>query len=379
MKLLYLLNSADLAGAEPCLLRLVSEIKVGGIHNVAVLNAEEGILNDKLRKLGITVYVQPSVHVKKIYKLSEIVKLVKNIYAFRRIVNIEEPDVIHAFTLPLARRVILFRIIGISKPVIGTIHDALTVKSFGWRKVKMFTFSINRFYDKLISVSDSTKQIAINSGIHREKIVTIYNGLPILNNRDQNIELLEYTIGYFGRITHGKGQHILLEAVNLLKDIIPNLRCLIVGMAAFGIKGSENYYKSLKEFVLINKISRNVEFIEWTEDINYYYERLNVHVLTSIIPDSFPTVNLEAMMHHKPVIAVNIGGSKEQIIDGVTGFLIEPGSSSILAEKIKFLYDNSLLARKMGEAGYERVITEFSMNKYVTQHLDLYRKCVAYP
>jgi len=81
------------------------------------------------------------------------------------------------------------------------------------------------------------------------------------------------------------------------------------------------------------------------------------------------------MLYKKPVIAVNIGGSKEQVIDGETGF-IEPNNPELLAEKILYLYKNPEIARQMGEAGNKRVISEFSMDKYVKNHLKLYQEII---
>jgi glycosyltransferase involved in cell wall biosynthesis len=125
-----------------------------------------------------------------------------------------------------------------------------------------------------------------------------------------------------------------------------------------------------------NNLEGNVIFVDWTNEIEKYYNMLDIYLLPSIFPDPFPTVNLEAMLYRKPVIAVNIGGSKEQVIDGETGFIIEPNKPEILAEKILYLYENPEIAKKMGEAGYKRVTTKFTMEKYVNEHLNLYSRYV---
>ena len=92
-----------------------------------------------------------------------------------------------------------------------------------------------------------------------------------------------------------------------------------------------------------------------------YYNEIDVYVLASTCSDSFPTVNLEAMLYKKPVIAVNIGGSKEQVVDGKTGFIIESGNPKLLAEKILFLYKKLLFSSSFihclsGTFGSERSI-----------------------
>ncbi|MHA1284907.1 MAG: glycosyltransferase family 4 protein [Promethearchaeota archaeon] len=385
MNILYLLNSADLAGAETCFLRLITELVKNKKLNIIVINENEGILNDKLRSLGIKVYVYPGIYLKKIYLPKHIRQVFINAFALRKIIKLDKPDLIHAFTLPLARRILFLRLIGINTKVVGTIHDPLDPKSFGKIKVRLFVYIINKYYKYIISVSKSIKKLAIKQGIKKEKIKVIYNGIPIKNLDNIDIEKIKkkdkinnnnnnFIIGCFGRITPKKGQHILLEAVLKLKNKIPELKCLIIGKPSFGIKGSLEYYEYLKNFVSINNLQNIVEFIEWTDNINYYYDKLSIYILPSIYPDPFPTVNLEAMLHKKPVIAVDIGGSKEQVVDGITGFIIEPGNSNTLAEKLFFLYKNPKIAKNFGKSGFERVKVRFNMKVYSENYLSLYKK-----
>jgi len=159
--------------------------------------------------------------------------------------------------------------------------------------------------------------------------------------------------------------------MKLLKDKILNIRCYIIGSP---LPSSRKYYTEIKQYIKNNNLNSIVEFASWTDEIAKYYRELNVYVLPSTYPDPFPTVNLEAMLYHKPVIATNIGGSKEQVVDGETGFIIEPNKPEVLAEKIEYLYKNPEIAKQMGEEGHKRVTTEFTMEKYVDEHLKLYRK-----
>jgi glycosyltransferase involved in cell wall biosynthesis len=370
------MSGAGLSGAEMCLLRLANGIIQAPENIVIVLNTEEGILNEKLRELGIIVYVQPCIYVKRIYRIHEILQLFKNIFAFKRIISKEKPDIIHAFTLPLARRIILFKKIGIKTPIVGTTHDTLTIEHFGKHKIKLFTKSINKNYERLISVSEANSRAAIKNGIVEKKVRVIYNGIPSKYLTNQFIKSDAFVIGNFGRIVFGKGQHVTIEAVNILINAIPKLKCYIIGEPAPGVSGSIEYYKSLKKSVVDNKIEKYVEFITWTDGLDTFYEKLNVYILSSISPDSFPTVNLEAMQHKLPVIATSIGGSKEQIVDGVTGFIIPPNDPVKLAEKLLFLYKNPYIAFMMGEEGYKRVLQYFNLEIYVTKHLELYKSVI---
>ncbi|MDO8548061.1 MAG: glycosyltransferase family 4 protein, partial [bacterium] len=89
--------------------------------------------------------------------------------------------------------------------------------------------------------------------------------------------------------------------------------------------------------------------------------KADVVVVPSIILDSFPTVNLDAMASKKPVVATCFGGSPEAVEDGVTGFIVNPLNIENLAQKILFLLEHREEARAMGERGYERVKKHFTL------------------
>jgi glycosyltransferase involved in cell wall biosynthesis len=376
MNILYLSSSSDLTGAETCLLRLVTAIKKEEDHHIAVISYAEGELTRRFEKLGIKNYVVPRVHAKKSYNCKEIVKLIKNIFLLRKIIKKEKPDVIHAFTIGLHRRVFLLRFIGIKTPIVGTIHDDLTKNHFGYKYYNI-VYSINHCYNKLITVSNSVTDFCIKAGVKKNKLKRIYNGIPLnFKSKENNSEKKYFTIGSFGRIVDYKGQHILIDAVKLLKEDIPDIRCYVIGKPPSETKEMIAYQSMLHERVKKYNLEGNVIFVDWTNEIEKYYNMLDIYLLPSIFPDPFPTVNLEAMLYRKPVIAVNIGGSKEQVIDGETGFIIEPNKPEILAEKILYLYENPEIAKKMGEAGYKRVTTKFTMEKYVNEHLNLYSRYV---
>jgi glycosyltransferase involved in cell wall biosynthesis len=366
------MNGGEIGGAGNCLLRLCTELVKKTDYKISIINTEDGILNDELKKIGITIYVIQSVYLKKIFLPKEIFRVFSNSYKFKKIVAFEKPNIIHAFTLPLVRRVFLFKRIGIKIPIIGTIHDELTEEHFGKKKVGFFVKYINKYYKCLISVSKSTKNIATKNGVNENIIRVIYNGIPKISVNIKPLIKDYFAVGSFGRITKSKGQDVLIEAIHLLQNKIPSIKCYIVGKPPLGVDGSLEYFNSLKEKVKQYKLENNIVFVEWTSNINYFYNQIDVYVLNSINYDPFPTVNLEAMMHKKPVIAVNIGGSVEQIDEGKNGYLVEPNNPEIAAEKILYLYQNRQKLIEMGENGYKKVTEEFSIEKYTSSHIDLY-------
>ena len=102
------------------------------------------------------------------------------------------------------------------------------------------------------------------------------------------------------------------------------------------------------------------------------FNACDIVAVPSICFDSFPTVNLEAMACHKPVVATCFGGSQEAVLDGETGYIVNPYDVNNLALKIIYLLKNPSEALRLGENGYTLVKTEFSLDKMVSNYLSFY-------
>ena len=96
----------------------------------------------------------------------------------------------------------------------------------------------------------------------------------------------------------------------------------------------------------------------------------NVFVLPSVIDpdggmDNLPTVIMEAMATGLPVVSTNIGGIPEMVIENETGFLVQPGDAVAMADAINKIIGDTSVARRLGQSGYERARTLFSIDKNV--------------
>ena len=78
----------------------------------------------------------------------------------------------------------------------------------------------------------------------------------------------------------------------------------------------------------------------------------------------------------KPVIATNGGGTSEIVLDGITGFIIEPHLTEMLSQKVEYLLNNKDAAATMGKAGRERILTEFGLERMTDDFIELYEKCL---
>jgi glycosyltransferase involved in cell wall biosynthesis len=149
---------------------------------------------------------------------------------------------------------------------------------------------------------------------------------------------------------------------------------LIVG-APF--PGNEEHLARLKDLIRELQLEKDVLLTGELKDVRGAYAAMNVFTLTSAQPEPFGGVVLEAMASERPVIATNIGGSPDQVVEGVTGFLVPPNDPEALADKIQLLLADSELLKKMGKAGRERVMTEFPVERMVRETEAVYAELLA--
>ncbi len=176
-----------------------------------------------------------------------------------------------------------------------------------------------------------------------------------------------------GRLTYWKGQEIFLEALGKLKINSPNInfKAIILG----DDQGRKVYKKKLLRLVDQYRIINEVIFIDNIELMPIAYEISDVVISSSIEPEAFGRVSVEAQAMQKPIIASNIGGSNETIIDGKTGFLFESGNPNKLSEKIEEILSLSdLTLNGIGAEGRKNVISKFNVEKMCFSTYSEYKK-----
>ena len=109
-------------------------------------------------------------------------------------------------------------------------------------------------------------------------------------------------------------------------------------------------------------------------DVWRYYRLADVVACPSVIFDSFPTTNLEAMAAGKPVVATCFGGSREAVEDGFTGYILNPLNTGLFAQKLNELLTDDAKAKAMGAAGFLRVRGHFTLERQLKGYTDSYTK-----
>ena len=115
----------------------------------------------------------------------------------------------------------------------------------------------------------------------------------------------------------------------------------------------------LKEKVQALGLERNVSFFPFTDEPNYIFERLDITVLPSLYKEGLPNVLLESMSMGVPVVSSNIGGVSEIVIDGETGYMVEPGDKSALAGAIKKVWANQNNYQEMKINARKLIVEQF--------------------
>ena len=178
-----------------------------------------------------------------------------------------------------------------------------------------------------------------------------------------------------GRLTFWKGQEMFIEAIRLVKEKIPEKPFCAVILGSD--QGRKVYKKKLLRLVEQYRLNDYIKFIDKCELMPLAYQISDIVVSTSIEPETFGRVSVEAQSMEKPIIASNIGGSKETIIDDKTGFLFEAQKPEELSKKIIHVLnlDESTL-KFIGIEGRKNVIKKFNIEKMCFSTYSEYKKII---
>jgi glycosyltransferase involved in cell wall biosynthesis len=164
-----------------------------------------------------------------------------------------------------------------------------------------------------------------------------------------------------------KGHDLFLDAVGRVAPRLPDVRFLVAGENVFGSSADEALKRRILHRVEADPVlHRCVTFLGWVPDPEKLLAASDVLVCSSRF-ETLGIALLEAMACGLPVVSTNVGGPREIVIEGETGFLVPPGKAEALAERILRLLEDENLRRQMGAAGRERVETRFSLGRYAAE------------
>ena len=275
------------------------------------------------------------------------------------------------------------------KKFVTTFHGTYNFKS----KIKKFYNSVMLRSDLVIAgsnfifshIKENYKEYLNNS----KKFLVIFRGINIdyfdasttfTEDEDKlfkswNLEVEKKTILLPGRITEWKGHEMFIEAMNKINIQLghKSFKAVILGSD----QGRDLYKKKLIRLVEKYRMNDQIKFVDHCENMPLAYKISDLIVSTSIEPEAFGRIAVEAQSMEKPIIASNLGGSKETIVNNKTGILFDAGDSDDLSKKIIefFNFDKSTI-EQMGKEGRKNVSAKFNVEKMCFSTYSEYKKLI---
>jgi len=178
-----------------------------------------------------------------------------------------------------------------------------------------------------------------------------------------------------GRLTYWKGQEMFIESLSKFKLINPDVEFVAVILGSD--QGRKVYRKKLESLVQQHKLSEIIKFVENCNKMPLAYKLADIIISSSIEPEAFGRVAVEAQSMKKPIIASNIGGSLETIIENKTGLFFESGNTQSLTDKLSEIVKlDTLTLDLMGKEGRKNVLNRFNIEKMCFNTYSEYKKLI---
>ncbi len=174
-----------------------------------------------------------------------------------------------------------------------------------------------------------------------------------------------------------KGHHHFQAMAEQVVTQIPDAHFVVAGENVFGNSGDEAYKKQILQAAYMHPILREkIHYIGFRADVEQVLAAADVVVCPSDF-ESYGKVNLEAMACGKPVVSTNRGGPAETVLDGKTGYLVKPGDTKALAERVIDLLKNPAEQARLGVNGRQQVLTTFSLATSTQHYVTLFETLIA--
>lgn len=387
LRILFVHSGSDLYGASRSLLRLSSRLARDGANLMVVL-PYDGPLVSALRENEIKVVIQKNLAMierQKAGSFISILHLLSNIFfstfSLLKLLMQFKPRLVHTMTSVILTPGLAAKLVGI--PHVWHIRESF--EEFGW---------LWCYYQKYL-LWLSTKIICVSTPVAEQfenhknigKVHVVHNGFPADEFSNISADRVDRfkskyvksaaknLVGVVGRIKfRRKGQEVFVEAANLLHSKFPDARFLCIGSP---FPGNELHLEKLLALIHEHALDDYVQYTGDVEDVKAAIAALDVVVLSSVQPEPFGGVLVEAMALSRAIVATRIGGSVEQVIDGVTGYLVEPGDPKSMAVGIEKLLESADRRRIFGENGRARFLEKFEFEAFYQNILGLYEQIIA--
>ena len=231
--------------------------------------------------------------------------------------------------------------------------------------------------DHLLSVSEFTAKETARLFNLQKEIKVISNSVNLENFQPEHHKMIPKTILYFGSIIRKKGVLELAEIFNLMIKEDFETHLIMAGQDVV----DQQTGKSTKQLMQEQFSHEAAKRVSWLgslpyEEIQEEIAKANVVVLPSFA-EALPMAWIEAMAMEKALVTSDIGWAEEVMVDGETGFTVDPQDHSEYAKKILLLLNDPELARRMGKTAKQRVVEKFSTDVVVEQNMRFYKRVIS--
>jgi len=270
--------------------------------------------------------------------------------------------------------VVASRLAGIPRRLL-TLHNTVAQRS---PLQRFFEARLIGSLDRIVAVSAAVKDdIVRKKNAVPEEVAVIVNGIDVSEfdtaadageiRAELGLEATAEVIGAVGRLQYDKGFDVLIRALALLRPRQPTLRLVLIG--------SGRDEAGLRELAERERVADVVHFAGYRSDARRLMRALDIVAIPSRREGQSFTL-LEAMAARKPVVAANVGGIPEVLIDGVTGLLFPSENVAALANALEKLLNDPERRAAMGRAARDRVAREFTETAMVQKTAELYEEAM---
>ena len=361
-------------GVERGTLDVAKYIKERGYNSVIVSSG--GTMADRFEHKGV-------LHYKLTIKKKNIYSYFSSRKKFKRILSEVNPSVVHVRSRWPA--FCLNTLIKDKIPLVTTYHGTYNGNNNPLKK-KYNSLMVEG--DRVIAISNFIRNhILHHFPDSRKRLITINRGIDIdyFNLKkvtqirkekfltDTGIRENKHIILLPGRLTRWKGHNVAIDAAKIICKRYPDIEFVMLFVGSE--QNRAKYLRYLKKKTIDSKLSQNIFFLGSRSDMASIYSLSDVVLSTSVEEEAFGRVSAEASSMSKPIIATNIGGSKEIIEHNQTGWLIQENDPLLLADTIiKVIKKSQNEKDKIGRHARKKIIEEFSLKMMLKRTLEVYKE-----
>ena len=367
MRILYVITLPDIGGAQTHLLEVACAMQKSG-HDVQIVAGKYGWLTEQLAIKGIEISV-----IDELVREISLKKDWATVYKIRNIIKKWRPDIVHCHS---SKAGIVGRIAAFMEgvPSVFTAHGWAFTEGVPFFKRVLYSVIENimlNITSKCFCVSEYDRCLAKKWFLRdSHKIITVHNGIGDDGlQRDAIVRMLDngsiLRLIMVGRFSKQKDHMLLIKSVYDINKKYP-------GQVHLSLVGDGDLFAAANQYVVANNLGDFIVLLGESTCVDSLLTQSDVFCLISNY-EGLPISIIEAMRAGLPVIASDVGGNNELVVDGVNGYLVSRGDRKGLVQAIEKLIKDRTLITEFGKRSQEKFRMEFAFSAMMQKKESSYR------